>query len=438
MDSNAIYDTFMDIAEFGAVSVKKVILEENTHEYMLTALDMIYNPYITYGLKKLPEHTTDGTKGITKEMMRILRAMSRRELTGNAAKDALSEELGNLHFKAREIVRWMLEKDAHCGLGVTLINSVHKGFIPKPAYMRCSTLVSSDASAWDWSKPHILQLKADGMFVNVTKTSVGVTVTSRNGQLYESVAFSEIIAQLDKTLKENWQAHGEVTVYKDGQLLSRKNGNGILNRALKSGDPLVEYDLVYDIWDAIPLSAITTTYDKPYIQRIKDVHALVGGPVHMIDSVEVYSLDEASKKAGRYIKRKLEGAVLKHRNGMWKDGTSKQQVKLKAEYVVELQVKGWTEGTGKNIHTFGSLECESKDGLVKANVAGFTDEMREEVARENMWINKIIAVRFADLVQDKKGEWSLFLPRFEEQRLDKHEADTLDDILEVIESAYKG
>jgi DNA ligase-1 len=107
---------------------------------------------------------------------------------------------------------------------------------------------------------------------------------------------------------------------------------------------------------------------------------------------------------------------------------------MKLEVVVELKVVGYNEGRNKYVGMLGSLACESEDGKVKVNVAGFTDKQRQEIWDER-GLN-IIAVKSNSIMPpENKEHYSLFLPIFVEERLDKKKADTLEQIQAQFEAA---
>ena len=105
--------------------------------------------------------------------------------------------------------------------------------------------------------------------------------------------------------------------------------------------------------------------------------------------------------------------------------TRRKPIKMKAELEADLLVEGVTNGTGKNDGLIGALSCTTKDGTLKVNVgSGLTDEDRKKDPDE--FIGKIVSVKYNEKIKDKNSpNWSLFLPIFQELRLDKSEADNL-------------
>jgi DNA ligase-1 len=110
---------------------------------------------------------------------------------------------------------------------------------------------------------------------------------------------------------------------------------------------------------------------------------------------------------------------------------------LKVEAEVDLIVRGFNPGNGKNEKWFGSIICESSDGKIQVNVSGFTDKDRERINKEKaQWIDsKIITVKANSIMKNDSGASRLFLPRFAEERLDKDTADSYEKIVQIFAEA---
>jgi DNA ligase-1 len=152
--------------------------------------------------------------------------------------------------------------------------------------------------------------------------------------------------------------------------------------------------------------------------------------IKIIETETVKSLDEARNHYSKMRLEGKEGTILKRNTGIWKNGTSKDQVKFKDEKVADLIILAQNEGTGKNKETFGSLLCSSEDGLLFVSVSGFTDEKRKEIYDNwSTWEGLIIHVKYNELIHDINGDYSLFLPRFDGIAFDKSHADDLGRII---------
>jgi DNA ligase-1 len=162
--------------------------------------------------------------------------------------------------------------------------------------------------------------------------------------------------------------------------------------------------------------------------------------VSLVDTRIIYSVEEAVAHLEEMVSLGLEGTVLKDGDGIWEDKTSKNCIKLKiVADGIDLEIIGYTEGKNKNKELFGSVMCQSSDGLLRVNISGFTDDMRLYIHnnRERL-IGTIMTVKANSItVPSKNNEYySLFLPRFEELREgDKDVADDLGRIQEIFKVA---
>ena len=103
---------------------------------------------------------------------------------------------------------------------------------------------------------------------------------------------------------------------------------------------------------------------------------------------------------------------------------------------VDLKVVGIIEGTGKYEGMMGSVSVESSDGKLKVDVgSGWNDEQR----KNGIEVGSIITVEANDIITNRSNDtFSLFLPIFVEERLDKTEADSYDDCVAQLEAAKRG
>jgi len=243
--------------------------------------------------------------------------------------------------------------------------------------------------------------------------------------------FPADLLQIRAGLPPNLQFHGEVLVYLDGKRLPRKTGNGILNHILEGGVLESKYELMYLVWDVIPqhCSVSNLTYD----QRWTSVQAAVeaGGPrMGLIPNRMVYSKEEALEHFQEILGAGGEGTVIKVRSGGWKDHTSRNQIKIKAEKHCELRVMEFKEGKDKYENTLGSMLCMSEDEELGVWVSGFTDAERDLIWQDKeRFRGLVVTVKFNEVASRKGGgNYSLFLPgiggRIEEFRKDKTVADT--------------
>ena len=423
------------------------------------------NPFITYGIAKRFPVVPNGTNAdFDASTIDLLNDLASRGLTGNAAKDALGEHLARLNEGSYELLWRIILKDLRAGFGDSSVNKVAKGTIPTFPYQRCCLPKDSNLDEWDWENGIISQEKADGMYCNTNKDQGGViTMTTRQGNPLPVERFPEIEWEIQNTVLPDTQTHGEILVEVDGVVVKRAIGNGIINRVLDGGDFLPNERPVLRVWDQIALSSVAPkckinhAYSSRLAVLLKQLQALLpmhkpsevtplfytGKAVQLIETRIVHSIKEAYAHYLEVLRRKGEGTIVKKKEAIWKDGTSKDQVKLKLEAPCELEVYGYEDGNGKNAAMFGSLKCRTSDHLLAVNVSGFSDALRREIW-ENIeeWTGNgqggaIITVVSNEILEPSASNplHSLFLPRFEERRRDKDEADTLKRVYEQFDAA---
>ena len=408
-----------------------------------------YNPEFNYYIKAVRRPANYGQQTIYElwpQTCSLLIDLHNRSVTGNSAHEAVTNLMSRMKKEEADVFEMILKRDLRCGVNVSAINAAITGLIPEYPYMRCSLPDKSNLGKFNWKAGIISQEKADGMFVNIIRREGGeILIQSRNGSIFPMMEFGTLVSGMQqlKGFLDETVLHGEMVVTDiSGHVLPREEGNGMLNSVLKGGEfPYGFYPSVY-LWDMIPLVDYKNGLcETPYNARLYRLQTMVrdclADSIRVIETRVVHSMDEARAHYTEMTEAGKEGTILKHPVSIWKDGTSKDCVKFKIEAEVDLLVTGVNEGNGKNAATFGSLVCQSSDGLVEVAVSGFTDADRERIAGElDQWIGKrIITVRANNLmpVPQNGGKRSLFLPRFVEERLDKTEADSL----EKIEGIFK-
>jgi DNA ligase-1 len=273
--------------------------------------------------------------------------------------------------------------------------------------------------------------------------SGSVTIRGRSGK---PIDFNGIVEERLRQLLETsigGVLDGELVVVEDnGKIMSRKKGNGILNKAIKGTIGDAQSSMVrFRVWDLIDSKAFKIGHDvMPYRLRL----AMLKGYIdlqpskyyELIESREVANIDEAREYFAKALARGEEGIMLKDMESPWEDKRSKYVLKFKSELDCDLEVIGWNQGTPgtKNEGKLGSLVCATSDRKVEVSISGFSDELREEITNNiNDWIGKIVTVKYNERITSKeKGREdkdSLFLPRFLECRNDKDTADSSEKIL---------
>tara|TARA_Y100000758_G_scaffold198670_1_gene141788 strand:+ start:2065 stop:3489 length:1425 start_codon:yes stop_codon:yes gene_type:complete len=428
---------------------KETVLTINEdHEQLKRVLKAALDPYTQYYQRKIPEfeRSCEMTTKTLDWALDQLPTLSNREYTGNAAIEQLVKILVSLTDENAEVIKRVVTKDLKCGVSIKTVNKVFgKGFIDTYPCMLASAFNQKSFKAIKY--PALAQTKADGMRANIIiDKEGGVDVRSRNGkQIMLDGHFDNFVKAIfykSATLGNLSSFHGAVL---DGELLvmdededkvlDRKTGNGILNKAVKGTITPEETARVRLVcWDMIPLQDFKNGLCTiPYFDRLAVLDDRMKAVFNiqekqLVDILRVTPVDNY-EQAEFCFKQALEageeGIIVKNGDSPWENKRSKYQVKMKAELEADLLVEEVNFGTGKYEHLVGSLSCTTKDGTLKVNVgSGLSDEQRNLPFKD--FIGKIVSVKYNEKIKDKAtGNWSLFLPIFQELRLDKTEADNV-------------
>lgn len=494
MQDSGIYSIFEELRTDNSATFKQNTLKKYVDDDMLkTVLEYTYTPFRQYYIKQIPEYNPlqlgDTISYDLASALSFVDRLSIREITGNNARDELTKVLEQLHPNDAKVLVHILDRSIDCGISAKTINKVWKKLIGEIPYMRCEKL--TEKTKKNMKYPAIVQLKADGIFLNIVKHNNEVYCLTRNGSKFWINKVTEFFEM--KIDDDNFVINGEAVVYKNGKPLSRKVSNGLVNSYIKREDTRqsildkqkglvakgkggtkaftnlanklheneeewreTEQNLVIEAWDLINYNDWANgKSDVPYDERLSKFKEFVKECdfVHPIITKYVDSYEEAQQFANDMMSNGLEGGVLKNLDGIWENKTSKNQIKLKAELDADLIVVGYTPGTGDFEGGIGSIICRTKDDLLEVNVgSGFkrsdrglqrVDEndmskglmLREDINDIDTFFNetyngKIVVIKYNEVIKSEgKDKYSLFLPIFEEIRHDKDEADTLERLL---------
>lgn len=429
-----LHEIIKALQETQGSNAKRAILEDNKeNEDLRDYLKAVYDPSLNYFIteKTYPEVVgySDGHDFTVNHIGEFIYQLSDRNKTGNAAKDWLKSVLRYFNNEQQYLIKLMLLKDIKAGISVSTINKVWPKLIFEQAYQRCSLPKDVKLNEWPWEKGIYSQVKMDGMYAAVS----GTQVITRNGSVFPYDLLPEQFKiEMSKYIPEDTELNGELIVKRGGgEILSRKEGNGLLNSLLQGTSLPENYSLHYVAWD---WQDDETVYSK----RLSILDDLLGDGdfFSVVECRKVYSYEEAVQHFQAMLSQGQEGTVLKHPDGLWKDGTSKHQVKFKIEADVDLICTGIIEGTGKYEGMLGALQLQSACGRLKVDCGtGFTDKQRKELF-ECPPVGKVVEIKANDLLTKEGSDiLSLFLPVFKCVRIDKDVADDVERIKSIFDSA---
>ena len=436
---------------------EKIEILKTMNEVQKRWFSLCYNSLITFGVKKIPEYTSESNSLDTVSIMDILeKEFVTREITGNAAIERLRDILSNA--EEPEVVERLIKRDARCSVNSTLLNKVFPNLIPEIPCMLAQPM--NEKTLKNIKFPAFSQLKADGMRCIAFITSNNVRMFSRNGTEIICEPLKNIlmtIGQIEENLLSDnvtLMLDGELICYKDNKLLDRKTSNGICNKVLKGTASENELNLIQmQLWDIVRVDSNTFNplEDKSYEKRLEDLYSILNtnscSKLEVIPTEVVNSMEEALEHFQKMLSQGLEGTILKNQDAKWSNTRSKDLVKLKEENTIDLLVVDIEEGSGDFEGGLGAIICETSDKKLRVRVGtGFSFEDRgfvndlsngkkvvkqikslEEVSKN--YLGKIVEVKYNQIIKSKgKDEMSLFLPRLVCVRNDKSTANSIEEI----------
>lgn len=400
---------------------------------------LCYNPYVTFGVRQVPESKNVFNKtNPWDKFEELLTQLSNRELTGNAAADAIKALAWN--FDSEEWMNFVLPvitRDLRAGISDKTINKVCKGTEFEIPVFGCQ-LATTCEDRPEMQGTKRLEPKLDGVrvlmvFTPNLKGDPSVISFSRNGKEFDnfttieqqlSKRFKEIIGTNARTLKNGFVFDGEIV------------GNSfqeLMKQARRKKDAKAE-DSVFHIFDIIPIDEFYKgTYEEPLSKRLKILDKMNGiieelPNVEFLTSIKV-NLDTAAGKnqLDRYAKNKVaegfEGIMIKDLDAYYECKRNTSWMKWKPTLTVDLEVIDVQEGTGKNKGRLGALICAGHDQGVDISVnvgSGFSDDNRHDYwDNSDSVIGRTVEILCDAVTQNKDGTYSLRFPRFVRFRDDK-------------------
>lgn len=478
----------------------EVLKKHQDNEFFQRVVKMAYDKVdFTYGLtlKSIDNFDETDFEDLTFSLEQALDLIedkiASRKITGHAALRYVKTLFENTNNQDDlDVLRKIINRDLKTGVGTTLFNKIWKDLITKPSYMRCGVF-SYDKELPELDKkgknkikkgthrnidfPAILQLKADGTYREFV-VDAEVTARSRSGESYQypivfdqmqdfvpGVYTGELTVILDNDLlqeilpgtikddKKNGtnnakviiEAFNESVTKGEKYILPRAIGNGLIN---SSNPP--HNNIIVEFWDFITHEEYAQARLKdrknpcvtPYEERWNNLNTYVNNGfenIKLIPTVIVDNMAEVGEITSKWMNEGFEGAVLKDYSGVFKDGTSLHQLKIKVAFEIEVRILGFLEGTPgtKREETFGSMEYQIDSGEIKGSVTGFNDKQLQDFnSRREELISQIMTIQGNDLTKARNNDYhAVSHPRFIELRDDRDSTDTLERSFELLELA---
>ena len=382
-------------------------------EGLVKGLNYCLNNMITFGVADIPKSVSNGSGLSADEFYDLADQLKNRELTGHAARDAITEAM--LIATSEQWNDWyrrILIKDLRCGVSLKTVNNVRKNTIP---VFTCMLAHSGDNNPKKITGDCVVEYKYDGVRAIIIVQNSNAVIYSRNGKLLTN--FPHIEKAFSKKIFDDLVFDGEV-MSEDFQALMKQ---------IHRKENAQTEDAYFALFDFLPLAEFKEGKGTlPITARKAQLNILSGQFNHHIRLVDYQLMDlnepdgvvrfEAMNKEA--IEKGYEGIMVKPQDGLYECKRSHGWLKMKPYIELTLTVVDMEEGTGKNVGLLGALVCEGRDEGKDFSVnvgTGLSDADRKLFwEQKNAVIGQLVEIR-ADsisLSQTSEDLYSLRFPRF--------------------------
>lgn len=322
--------------------------------------------------------------------------------------------------KLRDFYSQLITKSLKIGCDSKVVNQAIPNLIPTFDVMLGTSIEKCKLKGTEWIS---ISQKLNGnrcVFYNGE-------LWTRQGKKYKNL--DHIINELKK-IYDTYEFYDTVL---DGELIYDKPENMTDSEAFQIGTGLAnsnELDktkLKYVVFDKLTKEEFDNKKsNKKYSERKQDVLKFKEMLVdHNLKSIDVVPMFYSGTDHSRIMKwlnyaeeHDMEGVML-NLDTPYECKRTKNLIKVKKFFDIDLRCTGLQNGEGKYANTLGYILCEYEGNLVACG-SGFTDEQRNYYwANPNEIVGKTVTIKYKEKTKNKEGKSSLQFPVFVTVRFDK-------------------
>ena len=378
---------------------KEAVLRENRDNDLLRRfLIAAFDPWKNWGVTKYDKISHLGVRcddALLTDYLDLLERLDRRELKGNAARDAVRAMVSLADSQGAKWMDRLLIRNLRCGVSAVTINKMWPGSIVPFGVALAETLtsqgVNGDFIITDPVKyPVRVEAKLDGLRLIAVKQRGEVLLFTRNGTPIETLP--RIKAAVEAIPLDDFVLDGEC-IGADWN----ESASVIMSAKSKKDDS----NMRYHVFDWVPLSdwQMQKT-DLAYESRLSILAPLVQaapeGPLRLVKSVTAADEAELRSFYSQCLDEGYEGVMLKDMGASYQWKRSPGILKLKPVATEEGVIISWYEanrGT-KREGQFGGFNVLTPNGVVTKVGGGYKDDLKAQIFKEgpDNWIGSVVEV----------------------------------------------
>lgn len=433
-------------------NAKRTILHEHRHNPLVRrVLFYTYNPYKQYHVRpsSVPKTTGRSTQRSDDKQWEmfidLLDKLDERELTGNAAIDALFACFAEVTATNEMWMRKVLDHHLNIGITEKTINKIVKeaegtddehGIIPiftcqlaDKYWDKTKNKITSAGKQMDKHPLVAIEPKLDGYRCIAIVRDGGCTLYSRNGKSSDVITNNfrhTIVAQLAKLNQEG--RIGDVVL--DGELMG-KNFKATQQMVLRKNKTAEVEDFYFNVFDWMPLNEWLNQEASHTCQQSREMleDMNLEQHCHNVRLVERHIVPPSERKKYHdiYVAQGYEGIMMKTLNAVYQFKRTRAMIKYKEFEDVDLVCVGFEEGeAGKEYEgSLGAIIVENpnegpdgKQRITRVKVgSGYSQAERDDIwANRSKYRNMVATIEHQPPMTE---DGSLRFPVFKGWRPDK-------------------
>ena len=327
----------------------------------------------------------------------------------------------------KEFLRKIVCKDYPIGIDIKGVNKAIPNLIPTWDVMLADKFLDLDEKALNrisknGTRKFVLQEKLDGFrntaLFRFVKEGNSVKFMTRQGKPYER------LVDLENALKNANIADGVF----DGELILTDRNSIPSGEQYKATSKLVTvkdadiHGVTMNVFDFVPMKEWESKEGKtPYSERYAMLEKIfkennLEPHFHLVENIyEGNDLDVVMKELTKAKEKNWEGLMLRWLDSVYEFKRSKELLKVKPFQEMDVYIKGYEEGTNKNIGKLGAFLCEIDHptfGHLEMKVgSGYSDEDRISYwEQKDELIGRVLEMQYFEVTSNAEGGKSVRFP----------------------------
>lgn len=430
----------------GGAGKKKAIenalsdLGKDTRRLIMEAM----SPYRVFGVRKFDmptKYAAQDAQDLT-SVFDTLDKLASRDLTGNAAKLAVTSMLSNFTEETASYLALIIGKDLKAGFSADTFNKIYPGGVASFDVMLADKYKTDEEVRENVTWPALVEAKYDGERTIAFVTEKGVVYRSRSGK-----EASHCDGLFDADLAKIHEIIGDFVA--DGERYA-SDFTETMN-AKKSGNSEAKDNLRFFVFNIMRMteeewaiaSEMTLNKHKPAaiskaltypLMKMGEMRDYTAEVISAADCEKVSlskgiianTADEAQEYYRSMLKEGFEGLIIKNLDSVYAWKRNKDWIKWKPFFDFDGQIIGFyagREGTRLE-NTLGGIIVEGIEMGKPVEVSvgsGFEDSERDEIWKnQDKYLGRIVELKYQEMTLAANSEkYSLRFPTFERFRDDK-------------------